>query len=132
MELKYTSDGHIEGWEDGRHQADIAWWQGGESKARRVCGITTEAEAAELMRQIATDSDKRPCWTALRTVELTDAELEEMPQDTVLHFTNWPGKPTVPVTRVNSPEGNIQFAHGKIMTAFADELTRWPRAGLEA
>lgn len=62
--------------------------------------------------------------------ELTDAELETVPDGTELHFTNWPGKPSRPVTRVHDENGNITFA-GTTIFAMPDELTWVPRAGLE-
>ena len=64
--------------------------------------------------------------------ELTRAELDRIPDGARLHWTNWPGKPSVPVTRVTREEdGNIRFADGRLLCAFADELTLRPRRGLE-
>jgi len=68
----------------------------------------------------------------MRRIELTQAELDALPAGTALHFTNWPGTPSKPVTLLKDCEdGNIQFASGKRMHAFADELSTEPRAGLE-
>jgi hypothetical protein len=65
--------------------------------------------------------------------ELTYDELRATPAGTVLHWTNWPGTPSVPVTRLpdDDPDGNVQFADGRKLSAMPDELTRVPRAGLE-
>jgi hypothetical protein len=67
----------------------------------------------------------------MRRIELTQAELDALPAGTVLHFTNWPGTPSKPCTLAPHEDGNIQFASGKRMFAFADELSTEPRAGLE-
>jgi hypothetical protein len=67
----------------------------------------------------------------VRRIELTQKELDTLPAGTVLHFTNWPGTPSKPVTLISHEDGNIQFASGKKMFAFADELSTEPRAGLE-
>jgi hypothetical protein len=81
--------------------------------------------------------DTEPCITAGGSCvfvalphELTVSELDAVPEGTVLHWTNWPGRPSRPVTRVNSLDGNITF-EGTTMFAMPDELTRVPRAGLE-
>lgn len=54
-------------------------------------------------------------------------------QQVTLHFTNWPGTPSVPVTVLpgSDPDGNIRFADGRKMHAMADELSTIPRRGLE-
>lgn len=57
------------------------------------------------------------------------AELHALPAGTELHYTNWPGRPSVPVKLLNR-DGNVQFADGHTLYAFADELSREPRAGL--
>lgn len=57
------------------------------------------------------------------------AELHALPQGTELHYTNWPGRASVPVTLLNR-DGNVKFADGRELYAFADELSREPRAGL--
>jgi hypothetical protein len=66
-----------------------------------------------------------------RVHELTHDELQAVPEGTVLHWTNWPGRPSQPVTRVRHEDGNIRFASGKLLFAMPDELTLTPRAGLE-
>lgn len=60
---------------------------------------------------------------------MTNAELSALPVGTELHFTNWPGVPSKPVTLV-SASGEIRFPSGIQLYAFADELSREPRAGL--
>jgi hypothetical protein len=67
----------------------------------------------------------------MRRIELTQAELDALPAGTALHFTNWPGTPSRPVTLIEHEDGNVQFASGKRLFAFADELSTEPRAGLE-
>jgi hypothetical protein len=67
----------------------------------------------------------------MRRIELTQAELDALPAGTPLHFTNWPGTPSRPVTLDPHEDGNVRFASGKRMFAFADELSTEPRAGLE-
>lgn len=65
--------------------------------------------------------------------ELTHEELAATPAGTVLHWTNWPGRASVPVTVLPAADedGNIMFAGGRKLYAMPDELTRVPRAGLE-
>lgn len=65
--------------------------------------------------------------------ELTRDELDAAPAGTVLHWTNWPGRPSQPVTVLPADDenGNIRFASGRKLFAMPDELTRIPRAGLE-
>jgi hypothetical protein len=68
----------------------------------------------------------------MKRIELTQAELAGLPAGTVLHFTNWPGTPSRPVTLLHGDEdGNVQFEDGHKLFAFADELSTEPRAGLE-
>lgn len=57
------------------------------------------------------------------------AELHALPQGTKLHFTNWPGKASVPVTLLNR-DGCVEFENGRELYAFADELSMEPRSGL--
>jgi hypothetical protein len=66
--------------------------------------------------------------------ELTYAELTATPAGTALQFTNWPGKPSVPVTVLphDDEDGNVVFGSGKKIFAMPDELTLVARAGLEA
>lgn len=73
----------------------------------------------------------RPVSLVKTAHELTYAELEATPDGTTLHFTNWRGAPSVPVTRVHHEDGNIRFANGTLLCAFPDELTLRPRRGLE-
>jgi hypothetical protein len=68
----------------------------------------------------------------MRRIELTQAELSALSAGTALHFTNWPGTPSRPVTLLYGDEdGNVQFADGHKLFAFPDELSTEPRAGLE-
>jgi hypothetical protein len=125
-------NGHIIGWVRGTTSADVAWWVKGQRNAERKMGFRDEAEVLAFLAAIEADPDRSLCWTALRTIELTSAELAELPDGAVVHWTNWPGRPSVPVTCVRSGGGNIRFGNGKMTTAMHDELTRVPRAGLEA
>ncbi len=60
--------------------------------------------------------------------ELTPAELTRLVAGERLHFTNWPGRPSVPVEVTAS--GSVQTADGYEVYAMADELSRYPRDGL--
>lgn len=60
---------------------------------------------------------------------LTIAELHACPVGTKLHFTNHPCNPSRPVELLNR-DGNVRFEDGRELYAFADELSREPRAGL--
>jgi hypothetical protein len=64
-------------------------------------------------------------------IQLTWSELNNLANGTELHFTNWPGTPSVPVIIYWSEDGNIVLPNGGRMFAMADELTWIPRAGLE-
>jgi hypothetical protein len=123
---------HIIGWVAGTTRADVAWWVEGHDRASRICGIETEQEALALWRRIVTDPTLRPCWDRLRTRELTPAELDATADGATLHWTNFPGRPSQPVTRVHHEHGNVQFGDGTYLTAMADELTLVPRTGLDA
>lgn len=57
------------------------------------------------------------------------AELHALPMGSKLHFTNSPGRASVPVELLNR-DGNVKFADGRELYAFADELSREPRGGL--
>jgi hypothetical protein len=65
--------------------------------------------------------------------ELTAAELDATPAGTVLHWTNWPDRPSVPamVLPHDDPNGNVSLPGGRKLYAMPDELTRVPRDGLE-
>ncbi len=66
-----------------------------------------------------------------KAVELTPEALRNPAYiGMVVHFTNHPCRPSVPVTMVDHREGNIQFADGHLLCAFADELSWTPRNGL--
>lgn len=61
---------------------------------------------------------------------MTNAELAATPVGTELHFTNWPGRASVPVI-LEDARGAVLFLSGDGRTyAFADELSREPRNGL--
>jgi hypothetical protein len=62
--------------------------------------------------------------------ELTYTQLHDCPDGTALHFTSWPGRPSVPVTVRWSQDGNITLPDGSAISAFPDELTTMPREGL--
>lgn len=71
-------------------------------------------------------------------IELTDADLvaclakARAGQTVTLHFTNWPGTPSKPVTVLyGDQEGNIMSAGGDKLCAMAYELSVVPRDGLE-
>jgi len=70
-------------------------------------------------------------------IELTQADLDYCRNrarafPVTLHFTNWPGKPSRPVTVLHDdPDGNIRYNGDQKMHAMPDELSTIPRAGLE-
>lgn len=61
---------------------------------------------------------------------LTNAELDALPAESPLHFTNWPGRPSVPVTLIEPQNGLVKLPDGSELHTFADELSREPRGGL--
>jgi hypothetical protein len=67
-----------------------------------------------------TQDDLAYCQPRARTTPVT------------LHFTNWPGTPSRPVTVLwGDEDGNIRLPDGRKLFAMPDELSTIPRAGLE-
>lgn len=60
---------------------------------------------------------------------MTNAEVAATPVGTMLHFTNWPGRPSVPVKLLDA-RGTILLPNDTKSCAFDHELSREPRRGL--
>ncbi len=73
------------------------------------------------MPQTTTTSDPR---------ELALSDVDGLKAGDVLHFTNWPGKHSRPVVVVHDGQAVVRTSSGQVVYAMADELSRYPRAGL--
>jgi hypothetical protein len=60
---------------------------------------------------------------------MTNEQVAATPVGTTLHYTNWPGVPSVPVELLDGG-GKVLLPNGNELYAFADELSREPRTGL--
>lgn len=77
------------------------------------------------------DSPRAPI--ELTREDLAYCQLRARTARVTVHFTNWPGTPSVPVTVLPAgcEDGNIRLPNGRPLFAMPDELSTIPRDGLE-